>query len=244
MTNLDNRNSALSGQSAVVTGGQGALGKAITERLKREGVRVAVWDQAEAPWADLSLIVDVTDDQGVKHAAEKTIDFFGRLNILVNNAGIQGPFVEAVALDVASWRRIIDINLTGVFLCSQSAAAHMIAAGGGRIINIASLRGKEAPVKTSAYNASKAGVIALTKTMGRELATRGVLVNCVTPTVIEGGLSDTATVQELQALSGLIPMARLCRPEEVAAMVAWLASDDCSFSTGAVFDISGGRANY
>ncbi|MER9178310.1 SDR family oxidoreductase [Mesorhizobium sp. M0955] len=244
MNNSDGRTLAFSGKSAVVTGGQGVLGKAIGERLKRDGARVAVWDQAEAPWADLSLVVDVTNDQMVKDAADRTFDFFGRLDVLVNNAGIQGPFVETIALDVASWRKVIDINLTGVFLCSLAVAPHMIAAGGGRIINIASLRGKEAPVKTSAYNASKAGVIALTKTMGRELATTGVLVNCITPTVIEGGISDTATATELEALRKLIPMNRICRPEEVAFMAAWLASDECSFSTGAVFDISGGRASY
>ncbi|WP_026617172.1 SDR family NAD(P)-dependent oxidoreductase [Ensifer aridi] len=235
----------LSGKVAVVTGGQGVLGKAIAKRLKEDGARVAVWDLSAPPLAaDLAVTVDVTDQSSVERATIETLATFGRIDILVNNAGIQGPFVEAIDLSLEDWRKIIDINLTGTFVCSKALVTHMIAAGGGRIVNIASLRGKEAPVKTSAYNASKAGIIALTKTMGRELAASGVLVNCITPTVIDGGLSDTATADELQALQNLIPMKRICRPEEVASMTSWLASEECSFSTGAVFDISGGRASY
>lgn len=234
----------LSGKSAVVTGGNGVLGSSIAARLRRDGAKVAVWDLTEAHWADLGISVDVTDSGSVQRAVVQTVEALGSIDILINNAGIQGPFIDTLELDPMNWRKVIDINLTGVFLCSQAVAQHMIASGGGKIINIASLRGKEAPVKTSAYNASKAGVIALTKTMGRELATAGILVNCITPTVIDGGLSDTATAEELEALRDLIPMKRICRPEEVASMASWLASDECSFSTGAVFDISGGRASY
>jgi 3-oxoacyl-[acyl-carrier protein] reductase len=234
----------LAGRIAVVTGGSGTLGEAIAVRLRANGARVARWDLREGVGDDLMLAVDVTDEQAVADAIRMTVNALGPIDILVNNAGIQGPVADMLDLVLADWRRILDVNLTGTFICSQAIVPTMCKRGWGRVINIASLRGKEAPPRTSAYNASKAGMIALTMTMGKELAGTGVLVNCITPTVVEGGLSNEASLEELAALRALIPMKRFCMAEEVAAMVIFLASDDCSFSTGAVFDLSGGRATY
>jgi 3-oxoacyl-[acyl-carrier protein] reductase len=234
----------LAGRIAVVTGGSGTLGEAIAVRLRANGARVARWDLREGVGDDLMLAVDVTDEQAVADAIRMTVNALGPIDILVNNAGIQGPVADMLDLVLADWRRSLDVNLTGTFICSQAIVPTMCKRGWGRVINIASLRGKEAPPRTSAYNASKAGMIALTKTMGKELAGTGVLVNCITPTVVEGGLSNEASLEELAALRALIPMKRFCMAEEVAAMVIFLASDDCSFSTGAVFDLSGGRATY
>jgi 2-dehydro-3-deoxy-L-rhamnonate dehydrogenase (NAD+) len=235
---------AHAGRTAVITGGTGALGEAIAARLRANGARVARWDLRETPGDDLVLSVDVTDEQAVANAVRMTVNALGPIDILVNNAGIQGPVADMLDLALADWRRILDVNLTGTFICSQAIVPMMCERRWGRVVNVASLRGKEGPPKTSAYNASKAGMIALTKTMGKELAGTGVLVNCVTPTVVEGGLSDAASPDELAALRALIPMKRFCRADEVAAMVTFLASDDSSFSTGAVFDLSGGRATY
>jgi NAD(P)-dependent dehydrogenase (short-subunit alcohol dehydrogenase family) len=244
ISNKPQRAGTLTGRVAVVTGGGGTLGQAVAARLSNDGADVALWDLHEAEGGKLVVAVDITDDHSVNVAMRRTIDTLGEIAILVNNAAVQGPIVDALDLGVDDWRRIVDVNLTGTFICSRAVIPSMRAAGYGRVINVASLRGKEGTPKTSAYNASKAGMIALTKTMAKELACTGVLVNCVTPTVIEGGLSETASPDQLAALQMLIPMNRFCRPDEVAAMVAWLASDECSFSTGAIFDISGGRATY
>jgi 2-dehydro-3-deoxy-L-rhamnonate dehydrogenase (NAD+) len=235
---------SLQGRVAVVTGACGALGRAIASRLEAEGTRVARWDvRAEAGDA-AALVVDVTNEVRVAEAVDLVEDRCGPIDILVNNAGTQGPFADVVDTSLADWDRVIRINLTGTFLCSRAIAHRMRGRGRGRIVNVSSLRGKDGPPQTSAYNSAKAGVIALTKTMGKELAPYGVIVNCVTPTALEVGMSDTASAGDLARLTALIPMGRLGRADEVAALIAWLVSDECTFSTGAVFDVSGGRATY
>jgi 3-oxoacyl-[acyl-carrier protein] reductase len=175
---------------------------------------------------------------------KEVIGRVGRIEILVNNAGILGPVVPIVDVDVETWRHILDVNLTGAFICCRAAAPHMQVARFGRIINISSVQGKEGMALAGPYAASKAGLIALTKTLGKELATSGVLVNCVTPTAIDVGMFDEISEGRRADILARIPMNRFCSAQEVAAMVAWLAGDDCSFSTGAVFDLSGGRSSY
>lgn len=229
---------------AVVTGASGAIGRAITARLEMSSFLVSRWDLRIDPSDPSCVRLDITDERSVADAVDRIENELGPIEVLVNNAGIQGPFAEAVDTSLSDWDQVLRVNLTGTFLCSRAIARRMRERGRGRIVNVASLRGKDGPPLTSAYNAAKAGMIALTKTMGKELAPSGVLVNCVTPTAIETGVSQTATAEERARLVSLIPMGRLGKAEEVAALVAWLASQDCSFSAGAVFDLSGGRATY
>ena len=183
-----------------------------------------------------------------KPRSARSLEVFGRLDILVNNAGIAAEAAPVTAASLESWRQVIEVNLTGAFICCRAAVPHMTARGYGRVVNIASLRGREAPALSGAYAASKAGLMALTRTLAKEVATQGVLVNCVAPTAFEGGMSDgddlAAGAEGRAAIIARIPMARYGRPAELAAMVAWLASEDCSFSTGAVFDLSGGRGAW
>ena len=239
---------SLSQRIAVVTGGSGALGRAIVDRLSSEGANVFVFDlnsgREDLQQSDHFYRCDVTNPDNVDHAMKEVIGKFGRIDILVNNAGILGPVAPIVDVEVETWRRVIDVNLTGAFICCRAAAPHMQAARFGRIINISSVQGKEGMAHAGAYAASKAGLIALTKTLGKELATSGVLVNCVTPTAIDVGMFDEISEGRRADILARIPMNRFCSAHEVAAMVAWLAGDDCSFSTGAVFDLSGGRSSY
>ena len=188
--------------------------------------------------------VDVTDPASVEAARDRTVAEAGRIDILVNNAGIAGPTVKTWDYPVEDWRRVLDIDLTGVFLCCRSVSPHMMANGWGRIVNIASVAGKEGNPNAVAYSAAKAGVIALTKSLGKELAETGVLVNCVTPAVIVTDILKQVSQQHIDYMLSKIPMGRFGKVEEAAALVAWLASEDCSFSTGATFDLSGGRATY
>jgi len=238
------RKMPLSGKRAVVTGGCGGLGRAIVDRLQRDGARVALFDRADAPPSGGLYRCDVTSENDVSAAVAQVVARFGGIDILVNNAGLQGEVAPVVEASVASWRRVIDVNLTGAFICSKTIAPGMVAAGWGRIIHISSVQGKEGTAQAGAYAASKAGLIAFGKTLGKELAATGVTVNCITPTVIETGMIREISEQRREDLLARIPMGRFSRATEVAAMVAWIASEECSFSTGAVFDMSGGRATW
>ena len=245
----------LQSRAAIVTGGARGIGHAIATRLLQSGASVALWDRDEAALAAakaaLSALgpvhtaaVDLTDLTAVQKAAESTATAFGRIDILVNNAGIAGTNSKTWEADPADWRRVIDINLHGPFYCCHAVIPHMLKGGYGRIVNIASIAGKEGNPNAAHYSASKAAVIALTKSLGKELATSGVVVNCVTPAVIETDILKQLTQQHIDYMLSKIPMNRFGQKEEAAALVAWLCSEDCSFTTGAVFDLSGGRATY
>lgn len=237
---------------AVVTGGAGGLGRAIAARLARDGVRIALWDvdeakarAAAAPWpAALAYRVDVTDYAAVEAATARTLAQAGRIDILVNSAGINGPIAPLVDYPLDGWRSTVALNLDGVFFCCRAVAPHMIRAGWGRIVNLSSVGGKEGNANASCYAATKAGVMGLTKAFGKELAQTGVLVNAVAPAAIDTEMLRQLTPEFRAGVIAKIPMGRLGRAEEVAELVGWLASDACSFATGAVFDISGGRATY
>ncbi len=245
----------LAGKRAVVTGAARGIGYAIAERLIASGAAVAVWDLDErAAHAAAGRLasrgeahaeaLDVTDEAAIARALAATEKRFGAVDILVNNAGIAGSNAKTWDYDPAEWRRIVEIDLVGVYLCCRAVLPAMLARGYGRIVNIASVAGKEGNPNASAYSAAKAGVIALTKSLGKELAQSGVIVNCVTPAAVETDIFAQMSKAHIDFMLSKIPMGRFGKVEEVAALVAWLASADCSFSTGATFDISGGRATY
>jgi len=222
------------GRTAIVTGGITGIGAAIARRLAASGASVIVWD------LDGSPKVDVADPASIQQALKG----IGRVDVLVNNAGIAGKNVPTVDYPVEEWERVLRINLTSQFLCCRAVAPLMVKAKYGRIVNIASIAGKEGNPNAVAYSASKAGVISLTKSLGKELAKDGVLVNCVTPAAARTAIFDQMTQQHIDYMLSKIPMGRFVEVDEIAALVCWLASEDCSFSTGGVFDISGGRATY
>jgi len=227
------------GRTAIVTGGLQGIGAAIVKRLEASGAKVLVWDVAAKTGA-----VDVSDAAAVERATAKALADLGRIDVLVNNAGVAGLNVPMVDYPVEEWERVLRINLSSQFLCCRAVARHMAKRKYGRIVNIASMAGKEGNPNAVAYSASKAGVIALTKSLGKELARTGVLVNCVTPAAAKTAIFDQMTEEHISYMLSKIPMNRFVTVEEIAALVCWLASEDCSFSTGAVFDISGGRATY
>jgi len=227
------------GRTAVVTGGLIGIGAAIVKRLEVSGARVRVWDVASKDDP-----VDVTDLKALERATAKALVDFGRIDILVNNAGIAGMTKPVVDYPVEEWKRVIDIDLNGPFLCCRAVVPHMVKAGYGRIVNIASIAGKEGNPNAAAYAAAKGGLIAFTKALAKELAQTGVLVNCVTPAAAQTAILDQVTPEFAKFMLSKIPMGRFVKVEEIAAMACWLGSEDCSFSTGAVFDISGGRATY
>jgi 3-oxoacyl-[acyl-carrier protein] reductase len=244
----------LAGRSAVVTGGAGGLGRAIGAALARAGARVALWDldagrAAEAAAAlpaagHLGIACDVTDAGAVAAAAAATVAALGPVAVLVNNAGAAGPTGPAAEMSAEVWRAVHALNLDSVHLVSQAFAPGMVAQGWGRIVNIASVAAKEGNAGAAAYSSAKAGVVAYTKSLGKELAATGVLVNCITPAALDTAFFDTIPAAHRAAVVAKIPMGRMGQPEEAADLVLFLASELCRYSTGAVFDLSGGRATY
>ncbi len=244
---------SLAGRTALVTGAARGIGLAITERLVADGARVVLadLDGAAAKSAAerlgesvMALVADVTRADHVEHIVAAPIERWGRLDIVVNNAGITGRSFPVHELTDDDWHRVIACDLTSVFLVCRAAVRHMLTAGGGRIVNIASIAGKEGNATLVPYSSAKAGVIGLTKALAKEVATKNIFVNAVAPAVIRTGLLEQMEPTTVDGLVAKIPMGRMGKPEEVAALVAWLASDECSFSTGAVYDLSGGRATY
>ena len=241
------------GRHAVVTGGATGLGYAIAQRLLASGGSVTLWDRDEqaaqnaatALGAKASAVtVDVSQHASVQAAVKATLLIAPRVDALVNSAGVTGPNVKLWDYPVDEWRQVMEVNLNGLFLCCREWAPHLRANNYGRIVNIASVAGKDGNPNASAYSASKAAVIALTKSLGKELADTGVRVNCVTPAAVKTAIFEQMTPEHIAFMLSKIPMGRFGTPEEVAAMVGWLCSEECSFSTGAVFDLSGGRSTY
>jgi 3-oxoacyl-[acyl-carrier protein] reductase len=238
---------SLEGRTALITGAAGGIGQAIGQALAHAGARLVLWDLTPPPIAFPDAVVDevnVADLAAVEAGRDRALAAAGRIDILVNNAGISGPTVPLEVYPPEAWRRLMAVNLDGVFHCCRSFAPLMRQQGWGRIVNMASLAGKEGTPNFAAYSASKAAVMALTKSLGKELAGTGVLCNAIAPAAIETALLDQMTPEHVATMVAKSPLGRLGRPEEVAALVAWLVSDACSFSTGAVFDLSGGRATY
>jgi NAD(P)-dependent dehydrogenase (short-subunit alcohol dehydrogenase family) len=243
----------LNGRSAVVTGGAQGFGRAVTERFVASGAKVAIWDHdqalAEKTAKEIGpavtvLKVDVSDLGAVEKARDATVNAIGKIDILVNNAGIAGVNKTVWETDFEEWRKVLRINLDGPFICCKAIVPLMIKQNYGRIVNIASIAGKEGNPNAAHYSASKAGLIALTKSLGKELAGHEISVNAVTPAAAKTAIFDQMTQQHIDFMLSKIPKGRFVLVEELASLVSWLASEDCSFSTGAVFDISGGRATY
>jgi 3-oxoacyl-[acyl-carrier protein] reductase len=245
----------LKGRVAVITGGAQGIGYAVAERMLASGASVVLWDineerlgQAREALGRLGTVraevVELTDETSVERATRNTVAALGRLDILVNSAGITGGNGPTWELAPDVWRQVIEVNLVGCFLTCRSVVPHMIKAGYGRIVNIASVAGKEGNPNASHYSASKAGLIGLTKSLGKELAKSGVLVNAVTPAAAKTPIFDSMKPEHIEFMLSKIPMGRFLQVDEAAAMITWLSSEDCAFSTAAVFDLSGGRATY
>lgn len=245
----------LGNRHAIVTGGAQGIGFAIAKRLLASNASVSLWDRDESLLRDAveqfaagdrvsANLLDVTDFASVEAGVESTLKLFGKIDILVANAGIAGPNHSTWEYPVAAWKQVIEVNLIGVYSCCRAVIPHMLARGYGRIVNVASIAGKEGNPNASAYSASKAGVIALTKSLGKETAEKNIAVNCITPAAAKTRLFAQMTQQHIDFMLSRIPRKRFVDVDEIAAMVAWLASEENSFTTGAVFDLSGGRATY
>jgi len=245
----------LDGRKAIVTGSARGIGYAIAERLLTSGAGCSLWDRDAARLEQAAktlavrnrvhtAVVDISKVESVDAAAEATFKQLASIDILVNNAGIPGLTTKTWEIPADDWRKVIEINLLGVYHCCRAVVPKMLEKKYGRIVNVASIAGKEGNPNASHYSASKAGVIALTKSLGKELAQSGIIVNCLTPAVIQTEILDTVPQSHIDYMLSKIPMGRFGRKDEAAALVAWLCSEDCSFTTGAVFDLSGGRATY
>jgi len=236
----------LAGKAAFVTAAGQGIGRAAALAFAREGAKVWASDMNAKTISELknnnieTRVLDATDEQAIAKVAVEV----GDIDVLVNNAGIAGPAMPVVDYPIEEWKRVIDIDLTGPFLCCRAVVPHMTRAGYGRIVNIASVAGKEGNPNAAAYGAAKGGLITFTKSLGKELAQTGVLVNCVTPAAAQTAILEQVTPEFAKFMLSKIPMGRFAKVEEIAALACWLASEDCSFTTGGVFDISGGRATY
>jgi 3-oxoacyl-[acyl-carrier protein] reductase len=245
----------LQNRVAIITGGARGIGLAIARRLLASGATVSLWDMNAAGLAEAAASLDAPDRvqtvtvnlaelASVQAAAESTATVHGKIDLLVNNAGITGGNAKTWELDPVDWRRVFEVNVHGVFHCCHAVVPHMLRHSYGRIVNIASIAGKEGNPNAAHYSASKAAVIALTKSLGKELANTGILVNAIAPAVIATEMLEQMTQAHIDYMLSKIPMGRFGQKEEAAALVAWLCSEECSFSTGSVFDLSGGRATY
>lgn len=240
------------GRTAVITGGASGLGKDTAKRLVAEGAKVALWDlnadalteAATEVGASFTYALDVSDQAAVAAATRASLEALGKIDVLVNSAGITGATVPVHEFPLDSWQRVIDINLNGLFYCCREVVPHMLANGYGRIVNVASVAGKEGNPNASAYSASKAGVIGLTKSLGKELAGKGVIANALTPATFESPILAQLPQSQVDYMRGKIPMGRLGEVHESAAMVCFMASEECSFTTAATFDTSGGRTTF
>jgi 3-oxoacyl-[acyl-carrier protein] reductase len=236
------------GRTAIVTGGASGIGAGVARRLAAEGARLSLWDMDAATLAKAdaahTVTLDITNPDAVHKAAADTAAALGKIDILVTSAGVTGPNHPTWEYPVAAWDRVIDINLKGVFYSNRAVVPFMQSNGYGRIVNIASIAGKEGNPNASAYSASKAGVIGLTKSLGKELAASEIRVNCVTPAAVRTPIFEQMTQQQIDWMLSKIPIARFGEIDEVASLILWLVSEECSFSTGGVFDVSGGRATY
>lgn len=245
----------LAGQHAIVTGGGAGIGLAVAQRLATSGAQVSIWDLSDATDAVASLSrvpqgahqairLDVCDDVAVEQAAETVDNELGRIDMLVCSAGITGPNKTTWEYSPEDWRQVFEVNVHGVFLCNRAIIKRMLGHDYGRVVNIASIAGKEGNPNAPAYSASKAAVIGMTKSLGKETSKTGIRVNCVTPAAVRTAIFDQMSDEHIQFMLSKIPMGRFGGVDEMSAMIAWLCSEECSFTTGAVFDLSGGRAVY